>query len=53
MIRIMKYGEVRNEEIFARTEPAVNVEAIVSEIIENVKVNGDRALLDCHCALSA
>ncbi len=46
MIRIMKYGEVRNEEIFARTEPAVNVEAIVSEIIENVKVNGDRALLD-------
>ena len=46
MIRILKYGEVPNDQIFARTEPAVNVEAVVSEIIENVKANGDKALLE-------
>ena len=46
MIRILKYGEVKNEEIFARSMPAVNVEAVVSEIIENVKANGDKALLE-------
>lgn len=46
MIRILKYGEVKNDEIFARSVPAVNVEAIVSEIIENVKQNGDQALYD-------
>ncbi|MBQ0084233.1 MAG: histidinol dehydrogenase [Clostridiales bacterium] len=44
MIKILKYGEVKNDEIFARTEPTVNVEDIVSEIIENVKQNGDKAL---------
>lgn len=44
MIKIMKFGEVKSEEIFARTEPAVDVEAIVTEIIENVKKNGDKAL---------
>ena len=46
MIQILKYGEVKNEEIFARTEPAVNVEAVVAEIIENVRKNGDQALLE-------
>ena len=46
MIQILKYGEVKNEEIFARTEPTVNVEAVVSEIIENVRKNGDQALLE-------
>lgn len=46
MIKILKYGEVKNEEIFARTVPEVNVEAIVSEIIENVKTNGDKALFE-------
>ena len=45
MIRIYKYGEVAKNEIFARVEPAVNVEATVAEIIENVKSNGDKALL--------
>ncbi len=45
MIQILKYGEVPNSEIFARTEPAVNVEAVVAEIIESVRVNGDAALL--------
>ena len=44
MIKIMKYGEIPNDEIFARAEPKVNVEGIVSEIIENVKTNGDKAL---------
>ena len=44
MIKIMKMGQVSNEEIFARVEPAVNVEAIVTQIIEDVKTNGDKAL---------
>ena len=46
MIKILKYGEVKNEEIFARTEPKVDVEGVVSEIIENVKKNGDKALFE-------
>ena len=46
MIKILKCGEVANSEIFARTEPAVNVEAVVAEIIENVKANGDKALFE-------
>ncbi len=46
MIKILKFGEVSANDIFARTEPAVNVEAIVSEIIENVKQNGDKALYE-------
>jgi len=45
MIRILKYGEVANDEIFARTVPEINVEAIVADIIENVKKNGDAAVL--------
>lgn len=44
MIRILKYGEVKNEEIFARTAPAVDVEGVVAEILRNVRENGDRAL---------
>lgn len=46
MIKILKYGEVKNEEIFARTEPMANVEGVVSEIIENVRKNGDKALFE-------
>ena len=46
MIKILKYGQVPNSEIFARVEPAVNVEAVVSEIIANVRQNGDAALLE-------
>ena len=45
MIKIMKYGQEPNSEIFARVTPAVNVEKIVAEIIENVRTNGDKALL--------
>ena len=46
MIRIYQYGEVKNEEIFARTVPEVDVEAVVADIIRNVRENGDRALLE-------
>ena len=44
MIKILKYGEVKAEEIFARAESAVNVEEIVADIIYNVRKNGDNAL---------
>ena len=46
MIKIYKYGEVSNDEVFARVEPKMDVTAIVSEIIENVKKFGDFALCD-------
>lgn len=46
MIRILKYGEVANSDIFARAVPAVNVEVIVSEIIANVRERGDAALFE-------
>ena len=45
MIKILKMGQVSQDEIFARVEPTVNVEAIVADIIEDVKANGDKALL--------
>ena len=44
MIRILEYGQVLESEIFARTVPTVNVEAVVSEIIDKVKKEGDTAL---------
>ncbi len=44
MIRIYQYGEVSNDEIFARVEPQVDVAGTVKEIIANVRKNGDRAL---------
>ena len=46
MIKIMKYGEVENGEIFARTVPTVNVEDIVADIIKNVRERGDAALYE-------
>ena len=46
MIKIMKYSELSNDEIFARVAPTVNVTDIVAEIIENVKANGDKALFE-------
>lgn len=46
MIKIMKYGEVSPEEIFARGTAATDVSGIVSDIIDNVKVNGDKALYE-------
>lgn len=44
MIKIYKYGEVSNEEIFARVVPTMNVEQIVADIIADVRKNGDKAL---------
>ena len=46
MIRIMRVGEVKNEDIFARTEPEVHVEEIVADILKNVRERGDEALLE-------
>jgi len=46
MIQILKYGDVPNDRIFARVEPTVNVTAIVTDIIETVRKNGDAALLN-------
>ena len=44
MIRILEYGQVNENEIFARTVPTVNVEEIVAEIIQRVRSEGDNAL---------
>ena len=46
MIRIYQYGEVPNQEIFARTEPTVNVTEIVTGILQDVRTRGDAALLE-------
>ncbi len=46
MIKILKYGEVENSEIFARVVPKTDVESIVAEIIANVRKNGDKALFE-------
>ena len=46
MIRIIKDVKGDRSEIFSVTEKKVDVSAIVSEIIENVKKNGDKALYD-------
>ena len=44
MIKILKYGEVENKDIFARSMPETNVEDIVADIIYDVRKNGDEAL---------
>ncbi len=49
MIKIYRYGEVSNGEIFARDNIASNVEDTVREIIANVIKNGDKALYE-YCA---
>ena len=46
MIKILKYGEVAPEEVFSRVEPVVDVAGIVTEIIGNVRKNGDKALFE-------
>ena len=46
MIKIMKYGQEPNSEIFSRVVPTVNVEAVVADIIANVRENGDKAVLE-------
>ena len=46
MIKIYKYGEVSNEEVFARDNIASNVEPAVTAIIADVRARGDEALFD-------
>ena len=49
MIKIMKYGQVPNSEIFARVTPTVDVAGIVADILYDVRRNGDKAVL-AYCA---
>lgn len=44
MIKIMKYGDVPTNEIFARSTASADISGTVREIIDDVKENGDRAL---------
>jgi len=44
MIKILKYGEIDNDSIFARAMDSDNVEVIVADIIKDVRENGDEAL---------
>ncbi len=44
MIRILKYGDVANEEIFARAQNTTDVSAVVRDILADVRENGDAAL---------
>ncbi|MBE6666564.1 MAG: histidinol dehydrogenase [Ruminococcaceae bacterium] len=44
MIKILNSAQVSREEIFSRVVPSVNVEGIVTDIIDNVRKNGDQAL---------
>ena len=44
MIAILKYGEVDNERIFARSMPGVSVADAVADIIADVRKDGDAAL---------
>ena len=45
MIKIMKYGQTPNSEIFARVSDQADVESVVKAILADVKANGDTALL--------
>ena len=45
MIKILNYADVSPEEVFARSEQAADVSAIVSDIIEDVRKNGDEAII--------
>ncbi len=46
MIKIYKYGEIEENEIFARVQMKTDVEKTVSDIIEDVKTNGDSAVME-------
>ena len=41
MIKIYSFGEVSADEIFARGTATTDVSGIVSDIIKNVRENGD------------
>ena len=44
MMKILKVGQVPTEEIFARCAPEMDVAAIVSDILSDVRQRGDQAL---------
>lgn len=46
MIEILKFSDVKKEEIFARVAEKVDVSGVVSDIIDNVRRNGDKAVLE-------
>ena len=46
MIKIYNYGQVADEEVFARDNIAPDVEGVVAQIIANVIQNGDAALYE-------
>lgn len=46
MIKIYKYGQVSNQDIFARDNISANVEGVVAQIIAAVIEKGDQALFD-------
>lgn len=45
MIKILDFAELTPEEIFARNEPTFNVTDIVTGIIDDVRTNGDEAVI--------
>ena len=45
MIRILNCAEVSEDEIFARSVPTADVSDVVSDIIADVRKNGDEALI--------
>ena len=44
MIRLMQFGAVPPEEIFARAVPEIDVRAVVADILRDVRERGDAAL---------
>ncbi len=44
MISILNYGQVKNSELFARTETTTRVEGAVADILAAVRAEGDAAL---------
>lgn len=46
MIRILNYNDIDNQDIFIRSTSTPNVQDIVTEIIANVRANGDKALYE-------
>ena len=46
MMKIYRYGEVSNDEIFARPDMKTGVEDVVADIISNVRARGDEALFE-------
>ncbi|MEE1300942.1 MAG: histidinol dehydrogenase, partial [Acutalibacteraceae bacterium] len=46
MMKIYRYGEVSNDEIFARPDMKTGVSDVVADIIANVRAKGDEALFE-------